>query len=142
MSPALLLKRRGTYLVLAIHSITTTTKATASPGAHWAVITPTSAALSIRAIAGHVTSVTADTADDVGSVVLLLRAVILPMTNLSAVLARLIFVIAKGSVQGSKLTQLVALELVLPLRDGCGLVISVSIGQVERLVGKGHSQSQ
>ena len=65
--------------------------------------------------------VTADTADDVGSVVLLLRAIIFTMTDLTAVLAGLVFVITQSTVEGSKLTQLVALELVLAFRDRGGL---------------------
>jgi hypothetical protein len=61
--------------------------------------------------------VTADTADDVGSEVLLLGTVVLAMSDLAAVLAGLVLIIAQGAVQGSKLTQLVALELVLALRN-------------------------
>ncbi len=65
--------------------------------------------------------ITADAADDVGGVVLLLRAVILAMADLSAVLAGLVLVVTQGSVQGSELTQLIPLEFVLALGDGGGL---------------------
>ena len=55
----------------------------------------------------------ADTADDVGGVVLLLRAVVLAVTYLTAVLASLILIVAQRSVQRGKLAELIALELVL-----------------------------
>ncbi len=67
--------------------------------------------------------VAADAADDVRRVVLLLGAVVLAMSDLAAVLARLVFVVAECSVQGSKLTKLVPLELVLAFGDGRSLEI-------------------
>lgn len=65
--------------------------------------------------------VTADTADNVGSVVLLLGAIIFTMTDLAAVLAGLVLIITQGTVEGSKLTELVTLELVLAFRDRSSL---------------------
>jgi hypothetical protein len=82
-----------------------------------------------------VTSVTADTADDVGGVVLLLWAVILAMSNLTAVLASLVFVITQSSVQGGKLTKLVTLELVLTFGNGCGLMDLLACSQRSEVEG-------
>ncbi len=58
-------------------------------------------------------SVSTDAADDVGSEVALLRAIVLSMSDLSTVLACLVLVITESTVESSKLTELVALELVL-----------------------------
>jgi hypothetical protein len=69
-------------------------------------------------------SVTADTADDAGRVVLLLRAVVLAVSDLAAVLARLVLIVAERSVQGSKFTQLITLQLVLALGNRRSLGIS------------------
>ena len=72
------------------------------------------------------TGVAADTADDVGSVVLLLGTVVLAVTNLPAVLACLVLVVTQGSVQRSKLAQLVTLELVLTLGNGGSLIVPLA----------------
>lgn len=66
-------------------------------------------------------SVTTDTADDVGSVVLALGAVVFAVTNLTTVLASLVLVVTKSTVEGSELTKLVALQLVLAFGDGSSL---------------------
>ena len=60
-------------------------------------------------------SVTADTADDAGRVVLLLGAVVLAVANLAAVLACLVLVITERSVESSKFAKLVTLQFVLAL---------------------------
>jgi hypothetical protein len=65
--------------------------------------------------------VTADTADDVGSIVLLLGAVVLAVSDLAAVLACLVLIITEGAVQRGKLAKLVPLELVLALGNRCSL---------------------
>ena len=109
----------ATYLVFTVDDIAATN--TASRGLDRAVIAPARATLSVRTITSHVASVAADAADNVGRVILLLRAVILSVSNLAAVLARLILVVTQGSVQGCKLTQLVPLELVLALRNRSSL---------------------
>jgi hypothetical protein len=75
-----------------------------------------------------VASVTADTADDVGSVVLLLRAIILAMTDLATVLASLVLIVTEGAVQSGKLTKLVTLELVLSFWNGGSLVMVLERG--------------
>ena len=67
----------------------------------------------IRTISSHVPSIATNTTDDVGSEVLLLRAVVLSMTNLSAVLACLVLIVTKSTVKSSKFTELIALELIL-----------------------------
>ena len=58
-------------------------------------------------------SATAHTTDDVGGEVALFRAIIFTMTNPTAVLADLIFVVAKSSVEGGQFTKLVPLMIVL-----------------------------
>ena len=63
------------------------------------------------------TSVTADTTNDVGSVVLGVGAVVLAVTDFTTVLASLVLVVAEGTVERGELTQLVALELVLTFGD-------------------------
>lgn len=74
------------------------------------------------------TSVSTDTTDDVGGEVLLLGAVVLAVADLATVLTSLILVITKGTVQGSKLTKLVTLQLVLAFRNRGSLYTGVSIG--------------
>lgn len=105
------------YLHLTIDSISATSPATR---AAWTVA-PISAPLAVRTVASHVASVTTDTANNASRKVLTLRAVVLAMANLSAVLTGLIFVISKGAVKGSKFAKLVSLEFVLTLRDGSRL---------------------
>jgi hypothetical protein len=68
-----------------------------------------------------VTSVTADTTDDVGGVVLGVRAVVLAVADFTTVLASLVLVVAECTVECGQLTQLVALELVLTFGDGRSL---------------------
>ena len=70
------------------------------------------------------TSVTADTTDDVGSVVLSVRAVVLAVADFTTVLASLVLVVTQGTVERGELTQLVALELVLAFRNGGSLWIN------------------
>jgi membrane-bound ClpP family serine protease len=107
-------KTCSTYLVLAIHDIAAAAETTAGP-AHGTVVPPAGTPLSIRTITRHVAGVAADTTDDVGREVLLLRTVVLSVSDLAAILACLVLIIAQGAVQGSELAQLVALELVLAL---------------------------
>jgi hypothetical protein len=70
-------------------------------------------------------SIAADSADDVGCEVLLLRAIVLAMSDLSAVLASLVLIITECTVQGGELTKLVALELVLSFWNGSSLRTNV-----------------
>jgi hypothetical protein len=79
-----------------------------------------------------VTSIATDTADNVGSEVLLLRAVIFTMSDLPAVLTCLVLVVTQGTVEGGQLTKLVALEFVLTLGDRS----SLGHGQDSRLMEK------
>jgi hypothetical protein len=60
-------------------------------------------------------------ANDVGSEVALLGTVILAVTDTTAVLAYLVFVVAKRTVQRSKFAKLVALVIVLTFRGGSSL---------------------
>jgi hypothetical protein len=107
-------------------------------------------------------SLTADTTDDAGGEVLLLRAVILSVTDLAAVLASLVLVVTKCTVEGGELTELVALEFVLAFRNGGSLnvvsmefekvksgeltyslndVVDELLGLVDLLLGIGHDQA-
>ena len=74
-----------------------------------------STARAIRTIACKVTSVAANSTNDVSGKILGLRAIVFPVTDLSAILAGLIFIIAESSVQRSELTQLVSFERVVAL---------------------------
>ena len=71
--------------------------------------------------------VAADATDDVGGVVLGLRAVVLAMPDFAAVLAGLVLVVAEGTVEGGEFAELVALELVLAFGDGGGLCYIASV---------------
>jgi hypothetical protein len=74
-----------------------------------------------RAIACHVAGGAAETADDVGGEVALLRAVVLAMAEPAAVLANLVFVVAEGTVKCGKFAKLVPLVVVLALRGRSSL---------------------
>ena len=127
-----MMSRSCAYLVFTVDGITAAAAAAAAAagtvavadtaGSSRAIVAPAGTPLSVGTITGHVTSVTADTADNVGRVILLLGAVVLAMTNLTTILASLVFVVTERSVQSSKLTQLVALELVLTFGDRGSLV--------------------
>jgi hypothetical protein len=54
-----------------------------------------------------------NTTDDVGSVVALLWAVVLPVSDLSTILTGLVLIVTKRAVEGGKLSQLVALKFIL-----------------------------
>ena len=64
----------------------------------------------------------ANTADDVSSKVALLRAFILPVTDVAAILTDLVFIISKGSVESSKFAELIAFVVVLAFRCGSSLI--------------------
>jgi hypothetical protein len=123
-----------TYLILSVNSISSTNATSCrSRGTARAIVAPICTTLSVGTISSHVTSVAADTANDVGGEVTLLRTVVLAVTNLTTVLASLVLVVSKGSVESGELTQLVALEFVLAFGYGCSLMQSVSD---QRWVGK------
>jgi len=69
-----------------------------------------------------VSSAPADTADDVSSKVALLRALILPVTDVAAILTDLVLIVSKGSVESSKFAKLITLVIVLAFRCGSGLI--------------------
>jgi hypothetical protein len=97
-----------------------------------AVVAPRLANLAIRTITSHMSSLTADTTDDAGGEVLLLRAVVLSVTDLAAVLASLVLVVTKGTVKGGELTELVALKFILAFGDGSSLeVVSMGLARVK-----------
>ena len=95
--------RDKTYLVLAIDNISAANPTRRTVPAHGsrAIITPARASLPVRTIARHVARVPADSADDVGCVILALWAVILAVTNLPTVLTGLVLIVPERSVQGS-----------------------------------------
>ena len=66
------------------------------------------------AIASHMSSATADTANDVRCEVTLLRTVILAMAYTTTVLTDLVFVIAQSTVQSRELAELITLVVILP----------------------------
>lgn len=77
------------------------------------IVAPVLASLSVGTVASHVTCITANTTNDAGGEILLLRTVVFAMTDLTTVLACLIFVITECAVQSGQLAQLVAFQLVL-----------------------------
>ena len=66
-------------------------------------------------------SVATGAANNIGSKVALLGTVIFAVTDTTAVLANLIFVVAKRTVQRSKFAKLIALVIVLTFRGGSSL---------------------
>ena len=68
------------------------------------------------AIASHVASGTADATDDVGRAVTLLWTVVLAVANNTTVLANLVLIVTKGTVQRSELAQLVTFVVILAFR--------------------------
>lgn len=103
-----------TYLIFAIDGIPTTNTRS---GTGRAIVTPTGTLLSIGTISSHVTSITTNATNDVGSEVLFLWTIVFAMADLTAVLASLVLVITKSTVQRSELSKLVALEFVLSFGD-------------------------
>ena len=67
-------------------------------------------------VTSHMTGATANTTDDVRCEVTLLRTVVLPVTDTTTVLADLVFVVSKSTVEGGKFTELVPFVIVLSLR--------------------------
>ena len=66
-------------------------------------------------VTSHVTCATTDTTDNVRCEVTLLWTVILAVTDTTAVLADLVFIIAQSTVERSKFTELVPLVVILAL---------------------------
>jgi hypothetical protein len=87
---------------------------------------------------------TTDTADDACGEVLLLRAVVLAVTDFTTVLAGLVLVVAERTVERGKLTELVSLEFVLAFRNGSGSlddVVDELLGLVDLLLRVRHDQA-
>jgi hypothetical protein len=117
------------------------TAAGTGPGA---AVTPASALLAIGTILGHVPSITTNSANNAGRVVLSVGTVNLAMTNLTTVLAGLVLVVSQGTVESSELTKLVALEFVLAFGDGSRSlndVVNQLLGLVHLFFGVGHDQA-
>jgi len=64
----------------------------------------------------------ADTADDISSEVALLGALILPVTDVAAILTDLILIVSEGSIKGSEFAELIAFVIVLAFGCGSGLI--------------------
>ena len=64
----------------------------------------------------------ADATDDVSSKVALLRALILPVTDVATILTDLVFVVSKGSVESSEFAKLIAFVIVLAFGSRSGLI--------------------
>ena len=75
----------------------------------------------IWTISSHVSSISTDTTDDICREVLLLGTVIFPVSNLTTVLAGLVFVVTKCTVERGKLSKLVAFQFILAFGNGCSL---------------------
>ena len=75
----------------------------------------------VRAVARHVSGVATHAADDVGCEVASLRAIVFTVADFATILAGLILVVTKGTIQGGKLAKLVALKFVLAFGDGGSL---------------------
>jgi hypothetical protein len=88
--------------------------------------------------------ISTDTADNTGSEVLFLGAVVLAMSNLATVLAGLVLVVSQGTVERSELSKLVALEFVLTFRNRCSSLNNVMnklLGLVDLLFGISHDKT-
>jgi hypothetical protein len=70
--------------------------------------------------------ITANTADDACCVVLLLGAVVLAVSNLAAILARLVLVVTQRSVESRKFSELVSLKFILDFWSGSRLRLLAS----------------
>jgi hypothetical protein len=81
------------------------------------VVAPRLSVLALRTIASHVTGLSTDATDDAGREILLLRAIVFTMTNLTAVLAGLVLVVTESTVESGELTKLVPLKFVLAFGD-------------------------
>ena len=122
------------YFILSVNSISSTNATSCrSRRTTRTIVPPICTTLSVGTISSHVTSVAADTANNVGGEVTLLRTVVLAVTDLTTVLASLVLVVSKGSVESGELTQLVALEFVLAFGYRCSLMRSASD---KKVVGK------
>lgn len=110
--------KMDTYLIFAINGVSSADTSSSTWGT---VASPVRTLLPIRAISGHVAGVAADTANDVGSEILLFGTIIFAVTDLPTVLACLVFVVAQSTVECGEFSELVSLELILTLGDGGGL---------------------
>lgn len=73
-------------------------------------------------VASHVSGAPADTTDDVSGKVALLRALILPVTDVATILTDLVLVVSKSSVKSSEFAKLIAFVIVLAFGSGSGLI--------------------
>lgn len=118
-----------TYLVL---GVVFSASADPSRGPR-AIIAPACTSLSVGTVASHVAGIATHAANDTSGEVLLLRAVVLAVADLAAILAGLVLIVTEGSVQSSQLTKLVTLQFVLALGNGSSLRMSASV--MPRAVG-------
>jgi lipopolysaccharide export LptBFGC system permease protein LptF len=64
----------------------------------------------------------ANTTDDISSKVALLRALILPVADVTTILTNLVFIVSKGSIESSKFAKLIAFVIILAFWRGSGLI--------------------
>ncbi|OJJ00456.1 hypothetical protein ASPVEDRAFT_569313 [Aspergillus versicolor CBS 583.65] len=114
-----------------VNSITAANSSTAT--VEVAIVAPIAASLAVRAITSHMASISTDATNDIGSKVSLFGTVVLSVADLTTysmlarvqmgennaltVLASLVLIITKSTVESSQLTKLVPLELVLTFGD-------------------------
>ena len=88
------------------------------------------------------TCASADTADDVRCVVALLGTVVLAMAHVATVLADLVLIVTKGTIQRGQLSQLVALVVVFTFRCGSGLFVVGQLLSLHIQLAENHSPSR
>jgi hypothetical protein len=109
-----------------------------------AITTVILTALTLSTIASNVARLAALATDQISGDVLLLGAVVFAMADLTTVLAGLILVITKSTVQSSKLSELIALEFILAFGNGSSRlndVVNQLLGFVDLVFGVGHDQT-
>ncbi len=70
------------------------------------------------------TRTTACTTENVSREILLFRAFVFAVTDFTTILAKLVFVVTKSTVQRSEFSKLIALVIVLTFRRGCSLTMN------------------
>jgi hypothetical protein len=87
------------------------------------------------------TGIATHTTNYVRGEVSLFRAVVFAVTNLTAILTSLVLIVTESTVESSKLTKLVALELVLAFWNGCSLY-GILVYESQQDVGSRYLQFQ
>lgn len=72
------------------------------------------------AVTSHMSSAAANATDDIGSEVSLFGAIVFAMSNTTTVLANLVLIVPKSTIQCSELSKLVTLMIILTFGGGSG----------------------